>query len=138
MKEFFRKLGLGAAIGLLGTLLLAMVGGLVLCFGTMIGGCATHTFVRTEYENCLVIDKESITEGDTHRYLIYCKTKDGETKVFENTDQLIYGKFDSSDKYADIEIGEKYNFTVSGVRVPFLSWYENIVGIKEAEFNAPE
>lgn len=135
MKNFFSRLGFGTVVTLLGALILAMVGSVILCFGTMIGGCATHTFVRTEYENCLVTDKESITEGDDHRYLIYCKTESGETKVFENTDQLIYGKFDSSDKYADIEIGERYNFKVSGIRVPFLSWYENIVEFEEVESN---
>ena len=133
MKKVFSKIGVGSLATLLGLLVLAIIGILIFAAGTTIGGCATQTFVRNEYSNCLVTDKESINEGEGHRYLVYCKTEDGETKVFENTDQLIYGKFDSSDTYAEIEIGNIYNFTVSGVRVPFLSWYENIVDYEEIE-----
>jgi hypothetical protein len=133
MKKVFTRVGIGFFVAFIIALALATLASIVLIIGAGVGGCATQTFVRNEYIECKVTDKESITQDGEHRYLIYCETKDGETKVFENTDQLIYGKFDSSDVYAGIEIGKTYNFTVSGVRVPIFSWYENIVDYEEVE-----
>lgn len=138
MKNVFTKVGIGIFVAFILTLALAILATIVLIIGAGVGGCATQTFIRNEYIECEVTDKESITQDGGHRYLIYCETKDGETKVFENTDQLIYGKFDSSDVYADIEVGKTYNFTVSGVRVPVFSWYENIVDYKEVASNVPK
>ena len=42
-------------------------------------------------------------------------------------------RFDSSDLYNDVQIGETYEFTICGSRVPWLSWYPNIYKIKKAE-----
>lgn len=76
--------------------------------------------------NVTVTDKERITEGSgdslRSRYIIYT-----DVEVFENTDTLLLGKFDSSDTYRLLEEGSTYNFRVYGWRVPFLSWYRNII-----------
>ena len=58
------------------------------------------------------------------KYLVFT---DGE--VFENSDNLIFTKFNSSDIQSQLEVGKSYNVRVSGIRVPFLSWYRNIVKI---------
>lgn len=57
----------------------------------------------------------------------------GKSVVYENTDILWRGKFDSSNFYADMEIGKTYNVTLVGFRIPFFSWYENIVSYEEIE-----
>ena len=67
------------------------------------------------------------------RYLIYGKTANDEIVVFENTDQLLWGKFDSTYVYGGIEVGKKYEFTVGGFRIPFLSWHQNIKEYKLVE-----
>ncbi|HFK5565293.1 TPA: hypothetical protein ACG0AB_000772 [Elizabethkingia anophelis] len=78
----------------------------------------------------VVIGKERITysSGNTieSKYLVYT-----EAEVFECTDQLLTGKFNSSDVYGQLEKGKKYKFTVYGVRIPFMSSYRNIIGVKE-------
>ena len=92
-----------------------------------------HTYTIT------VTDKEraSYTTGSggnlsvENKYLIYSTTSDGETKVFENTDSLFRVKFDSSDVYAELEVGETYEVTVVGYRLGFANWYENIIDFKK-------
>lgn len=73
-----------------------------------------------------VTDKQSITvstgNGATNKYLIFT-----ENEVFKNTDTIWYWKWNSSDFYREIKVGETYNFRVYGWRVPFISWYKNII-----------
>ena len=72
-------------------------------------------------------DKEAITnsEGGSSGYRIFC-----EEEVLSNQDSVLFGKWDSSDIYKDMEEGKKYKVKVSGWRIPFLSSYRNIVEIK--------
>lgn len=64
--------------------------------------------------------------GEGSRYLIFTKTE-----TFENTDRLVIWKFNSSDIYGTLKANQYYQAKVVGVRVPFLSWYRNIVSIEE-------
>lgn len=54
-------------------------------------------------------------------YLIY-----SEDTTYEITDSWLYPRFNSSDLYGKIQVGESYNIIVGGSRIPFLSWYPNI------------
>jgi len=76
-----------------------------------------------------VKSKERITQGSgknaKQKYLIW--TNEGE--VFEDTDTITFGKFDSSDIYGRLEIGKSYKVRVAGWRMPALSSYRNIVEI---------
>ena len=76
-----------------------------------------------------VTDKSRAIEGDG--YLIFTTLDNGQIKVFENDDSFLKGKFNSSDVYAQIEIGKTYIFKVYGYRIPLLSWYENITRFHE-------
>jgi len=49
---------------------------------------------------------------------------------------MFSGKFDSSTIQGKLKVGKTYNLTHYGWRVPFLSWYENIVGVVEVEADA--
>ncbi|MNC80987.1 hypothetical protein D3C75_1339710 [compost metagenome] len=53
--------------------------------------------------------------------------------TFENTDSLWETKFNSSDIYAELEVGKTYKFEVYGFRIAFWSKYENIVEVQEIE-----
>jgi hypothetical protein len=85
-----------------------------------------------------VTDKDRIVESSgngenshtTSKYLIFTKTDSGEVRVFQNTDLIFQWKFGSSDIQAKLEIGNTYNIKVVGWRVPFLSWYENIITVE--------
>lgn len=73
-------------------------------------------------------NKERVTTGSGQniqsKYLIY--TDNG---VYENTDTVWYWKWNSADVYNDIEIGKQCNARVYGFRIPFLSWFKNIISI---------
>jgi len=73
---------------------------------------------------------ERVTTGSgdslSSKYLIFT---DGET--FKNTDSLWYWKFNSSDLYGSMKPGTTYTAQAYGFRVPFLSWYRNVVHVRE-------
>lgn len=88
-----------------------------------------HTYTVT------ITDKERVTtqvaEGQTDsKYLIYGEDKNGKTYVFEDTDTLFRGKFNSSDVYGALKEGETYELTVIGFRIHIFNWYENIIDFK--------
>ena len=74
----------------------------------------------------VVQDKERVITGSgdnqESKYLIFT-----DKETFENTDSFLAFKFNSSDVYGAIPIGATCDFTVAGLRVPFLSWYRNIL-----------
>ncbi len=66
-------------------------------------------------------------------YMIYAEDSFGNTYVFTDEDELWYWKWDSSDVYAKIKVGKTYEFEVCGIRIPFLSSYQNIIDVTEVE-----
>ena len=73
-----------------------------------------------------VTDKDIKTSGDDSNYLVFTEKSNGEILVMEIDDSLLAGRWDSSNDYAAIEVGETYKFNVGGVRWEFMSWYPNI------------
>lgn len=106
------------ALGVIGLILLLFVG---------------YIFAYKNSERTVEItvdDKERITQSDGNggvesKYLIY-----GEDRVVENTDDLVYFKFNSSEVYNELEEEGTYKVKVAGWRIAFLSWYPNIVEVK--------
>lgn len=80
-----------------------------------------------------VTDKDRIVDFDTNesKYLIMGEDENGNPVVFENTDNFIRGKFNSSNFQAGISIGKTYRLTVVGERIPYFSMYENIINYEE-------
>lgn len=81
-----------------------------------------------------VEDKGIKRNGETDIYLVYTRTNDGKIEVFQITDSLLAGRFDSSDDYTGIKVGETYKFTVRGQRVRLFSWYPNIYDYKLIQY----
>ena len=102
---------------------------IILVLAVLLGGSALVSFNDHTYV-VEVTDKERVNYSDSGKYLIYGQ-EDNNTLVLENTDSLFRGKFNSSDIYAELEIGKTYEFTVVGYRIPILSYYENIIEYKE-------
>ena len=94
-----------------------------------IGGNFTLHGNKTEYK-VIITDKQVKRKDKSDKYLIFTKTENGETRVFENTDSLIEMKFNSSDVYAELEIGKEYTIKTYGYRIPMMSSYENIIEVK--------
>ena len=104
--------------------ILTIILALVIFLGNASLSFNDHTYIIT------VTDKERVNYNDGGKYLIYGHAN-GSTIVLENTDELLRGKINSSDIYAEIEVGKKYEVTVVGWRIPLLSMYENIIEFKE-------
>ncbi len=98
-------------------------------------GCtALYQHGTAETVRITVKDKERVTystgsgenKGVKSKYLIFT-----ETETFENVDAWFSGKFASSDLYGKLDKGQSYTIRAYGWRVPFLSWYRNIVRIED-------
>jgi len=114
-----RKLYAGLVIYLGG---LALV--IVVLFASFYRSCSVGTG-EIRHVEATVTDKgiKRINESDV--YLVYTKTDEG-VEVFQITDSILAGRFNSADVYASIEVGKTYDFGVRGERNELLSWYPNI------------
>lgn len=98
-------------------------------------------FIAITFGGCCIQNSNERTEIGTvtdkyvkdDRYLVYCEDENGEVDVYEVDDTLIYGRVNSSDDFGRIHVGETYEFTVVGSRAALISWYPNIIDLKEIE-----
>ena len=78
----------------------------------------------------LIKDKERINYEDAgetkSKYLVY-----SDDEVFENMDDWFYLKFNSSDIYGQLNMGDTYKIWVSGWRINIFSSYRNIIAIEK-------
>lgn len=95
-------------------------------FISLFGLSAYKVYGTKETVTITVTDKAIKRYDESDKYIIYT---DDET--FEISDELLLGRFDSSDDYGRLKVGETYTVTVVGWRVHFLSWYRNIIEINE-------
>lgn len=97
---------------------------IVLLIGSSIAISPIIAYTTATEVQFTVTEKERVVTKNTSKYIIFT-----EKEVFENTDSVWYLKFNSSDIYGKLNKGETYKAKVYGFRVPFLSWYRNIVSI---------
>ena len=69
-----------------------------------------------------VSDKERIVTKESSYYLVYT-----DKETFKNSDDFFYGKWGSSDLQGKLKPETSYRLKVIGWRVPFFSWYRNII-----------
>ena len=102
----------------------------------VIGYNAIFSFNDTEY-TITVTDKERIYEGSgdtsSSKYLVFGDDNSGNSLVFENTDCLIRGKWNSSNIQGQLKEGNTYKVTVVGYRISFFSMYQNIIKVEEVK-----
>ncbi|MCM1276763.1 MAG: DUF1523 family protein [Lachnospiraceae bacterium] len=91
--------------------------------------CNTHESTYT----ITVTDKERVTEGSSSRYLVFSTDDNSNILVFENTDTFWRGKWNSSNVQGELQVGQKYQITTIGFRVPIFSMYENIISVSLVE-----
>lgn len=108
---------------------------LIAVFGNLIITRATRTtIVATVTDKDIKRDKNTDEDKKADDiYMIYAEDASGNTYVFTDEDELWYWKWNSSDVYAKIKVGKTYEFEVCGVRIPFLSSYQNIIDVTEVE-----
>ncbi len=91
------------------------------------------SYYSTKTYTVTVTDKDIKNYSDSSKYLVFTKLENGETRTFTIVDSLVKWRWNSSDVYADIEVGETYEFEVIGLRIPILSAYENIMTFSATE-----
>lgn len=117
MKSTLKKVVIWAAIIII-----------IICSQSMI------SFNDTTYE-VKITDKERIyqAKGKESKYLVFGENKEGNVMVFENTDCIVRGKWNSSNLQGELKEGSTYRITVVGYRIEFLSIYQNIIQIEKVE-----
>jgi hypothetical protein len=103
------------------------VAGILLVVAIVVGVFwSTNAWVNTKhsYANCVVTGKESVNKDKTHEYRVYTD----KCGVFQVSDELWLGKFNSADTYNALQQGKGYNIQTVGWRNGFFSSFENIVG----------
>lgn len=88
-------------------------------------------------EYIVTIDEKQVKRnGDDDNYILFTTLDNGETRVFKNTDDIFKFKFNSSDIQAELKEGKTYKIKTCGYRINCISWYENIIDIKEVDKEA--
>ena len=67
------------------------------------------------------------------KYMVFSKDDDDNVYPFEIEDSIFCFRWDSSDMYGKLEVGDTYKVDTIGWRVPLFSWYENIVSAERIE-----
>jgi hypothetical protein len=118
-----RKKEIGSALGILLSWLIIAAIGLAL-YVYIKYSTNHHDVTMTVNKSERIVD----TDGKGAKYLIYA-----DKGVFQNTDSLLNMKFNSADVYNQLQEGHTYACDVIGLRVEFMSMYENIVSCNEVK-----
>ena len=86
---------------------------------------AIPLFNTTTYTNVTVVDKSY--SGESDGYLVWVEDENDVQYELQNEDILLKGKFNSSTIQGKLKVGQKYNITAVGWRIPLFSCYPNIV-----------
>lgn len=102
-----------------------IIGGIIVIF-LIVGSVLIERYFVTAHAENITFTTNSAqrvvsSDGSSAQYLIY--TDKG---VFTDTDTIWYWKWNSSDVYNQAQKGT-HTCLVAGFRVPFLSWYRNII-----------
>lgn len=111
--------------------------GIVLIIGFVLFTTLGMSIIKVSNEQTYTVtvqSKEVKNGGDNGKYLVFTvDAETGESRVFEVTDSLWKGRFDSADVYNMIIPNHTYRITTGGYRVPLFSWYQNIYEVVEVD-----
>lgn len=89
----------------------------------------TNVYIQTELQHSTNDDQTIYST----KYLYFCTTDSGEEIVFENEDNIFFGKFNSSDILAKMrkyeQSKEPFKIKTAGFRIGFFSTYQNIIAV---------
>lgn len=111
----------------------SIVIGIVVALIVIAASPIVHFSTMETVLNVEILEKERVVIKDGSKYLIFT-----DREVFENVDSLWSLKFDSSDFYRNIRVGQVCTLTVTGFRIPVLSTYRNILDYNCKEKNDVE
>lgn len=85
------------------------------------------TQLKTSTVTFTVQSKERVAEGGGGKYLVF-STDD---EAYQVTDNILFGKTDSSNRYAALDEGSTYECEAVGVRFSLFSMYKNLIDCKK-------
>lgn len=85
-------------------------------------------YQNEEMIKCTIEDKWVKRKDKSDMYLVQC-----DNEVYQITDLIFKGKFNSSDIYANLKVGNTYEITTTGYRFELLSMYKNINEYEKVE-----
>jgi hypothetical protein len=106
---------------------------LFLLLGMIVGGQIYFYRHSSEQITFTVARRERVTESSSDSVKSYYLVWSREGEVFEVTDDWAFLTWNSSDRYGQLQEGGIVNAKVAGWRVPFLSWYRNIVEVQSVK-----
>lgn len=110
-----------------------LIFGIILILLCMLKSCYLNYGKEQDYLGYKVTDKAVKNYDDGSVYLVFTVDKDNNVMVFSIEDRLFAGSLESSDIYAQIEIGETYDFHTVGIRSHFFSSYPSIITFNKEE-----
>ncbi len=87
---------------------------------------ATIEYSNKETIQIEIKDKYIKRQGSGNKTSDIYMIVDTNNNTYQITDLLFIGKFNSTDIYNRLDIGQVYTVEVTGIRNNFLSWYRNI------------
>lgn len=91
-------------------------------------GYVVACYHHVQHLTCTVEDKDRTSNNGSSDMRVY--TKECGNLVVQ--DATFRKNFHSSDTFAAIKVGERYEFTTIGYRIPFMSEFPNIVEVEVA------
>lgn len=104
--------------------------GLLLVMLVVVGAAYCVAYAGSGVEITGTVTKTVVDRGNT--YFVIQPDDGGPTEIFENEDCWYLGKMNSGDFLMNIQVGQRYTFRVAGWRIPWLSWYRNIISYRAA------
>lgn len=98
----------------------------LLVVALLVGTIGGRHLIRDSQEVVVKKTEQRCEQGSACRYLVF--TDKG---VFENVDSHLELKWNSSDLYGELVVGQKFRIDYYGVRFGFFSMYPNIVGLEK-------
>lgn len=89
-------------------------------------GCRTIAQLHKSEATAVAITGKERGGSEKGKWIVF-----GKNETFEVSDTIVGWRWDSSDTYGKIEVGKTYNFQCRGYRVPFFSWYRNIMDVEK-------
>ena len=109
--------------GCLGLFLLAVV---VIALGAW--WFTSYEYGTEHHETFTVTRLDDQSSGSSgHKYLVFGRLPDGTAKVYEDTDAIFHGKMNSSDLFAQLQVGRTYDCDLYGVRSHLFSGYQDLL-----------
>ena len=94
-------------------------------------GLAVFDLTQTATIKVKVENKDVVVSKNSSKYLIFTKNE-----TLSLQDSVFAWNFDTSDDFHKLKENLCYEFSVRGVRRPFLSFYRNIESLKEIDCNS--